>query len=176
MASQTGVTPMTTSERWFVIVACTASSILGAASTRLLDRPVSAQDTTVRAQRFELVNESGRVMAVLGNLGYQGITSPLVGLAFYATEEAKPLISLGLGPEGDAAWSAWYTDLTTEKNQFRTKQGPRTALFFRDHLSLTARGRSAGVDLFPEMFRIHDENGARVTAHVVKGKGEVKVE
>ncbi len=168
---------MTTSERWFVIVACTASSILGAASTRLLDTSVSAQGTTtVRAQRFELVNESGRVMAVLGNLGYQSITTPFVGLAFYATEEAKPLISLGLGPEGDAAWSAWYTDLTTEKNQFMTRQGPRTAMFFRDRLSLNGRGSSASVDSFPEMLRIRDENGARVTAHVVKGKGEVKVE
>jgi hypothetical protein len=167
---------MTTSERWFVVIACTASSILGAASTRLLDAPVSAQGTTVRAQRFELVDESGRVMAVLGNLGYQGITNPLVGLAFYATEEAKPLISLGLGPEGDATWSAWYTDLKTEKNQFMTKQGPRTAMFFRDRLSLMVQGSPGSIDVFPDMLRISDENGPRVTARIVKGKGEVKVE
>jgi hypothetical protein len=164
---------MTTSDRWLMVFACSASALFGAGVSRWLPTAVaSAQDTTVRAQRFELVDDSGRVRAVLGNLGYQSITTPLMGLAFYDSEQ-RPLISFGLAPEGDAAWSAWKTEIVKEKDRITTRQGPRTVMFFGSNLDFSD---DVSTRLSPGALVISDRNGQRVTATVVDGKGVVRTE
>lgn len=106
-----------TSPRWHLVVACFASSFVGAlVALTFAPVPLSAQPgsrggtgaqtfETVRAQRFEVVAADGRVYAVLGNLGYRGITNPSIGLGF-PDSKGDPILSIGLGPEADPILSA----------------------------------------------------------------------
>jgi hypothetical protein len=115
-----------------------AALTLGVSGTPLRAQPSTdaRRVETVRAERFELVSSDGRVYAVLGNLGYQGITSPYNGLAFLDSE-GRPIIAFGLGPEYDPIIASWQIESGRRPGE-QLKRGTRVFHVMGGGLELTA--------------------------------------
>jgi hypothetical protein len=171
-----------TRDRWQFVIGCVASSMIGAAMTHVLSgAPLAAQPAaavqsfdTVRARRFELVNSDGRVYAVLGNLGYQGITSPLIGLAFLDSDN-QPLLSLGLGPEHDPIMASWQV-ATGQRAGETLRRGTQIFRLFGNSLDVIAQngrdGKGEPMVINPRV-DVSGFNQHGVALTVLDGKGVV---